>query len=254
MDQPNRNASAQLHLKLDYRLLALVLLIVIAAMLFLWKPWQDNISADSRTIQVSGNATVTAVPDEFIFYPTYTFENADRDAALSALTKKSNELVSKLKSLGVNENDIKTNSDGGYYYPAYGEDDSMPSYTLRLTVTVDDRELAQKAQNYLVTTAPTGSVSPYANFSDKKRTELEKKARNEATKEARKKAEQSAENLGFKLGAVKAVNDGTGFDRYFSVDGSDMTVGSAEKPTSNLNIQPGENELNYTVTVTYFVK
>ncbi len=54
----------------------------------------------------------------------------------------------------------------------------------------------------MVTTAPTGQVSPRPNFSDAKRKELESKARDEATKDARAKADQSARNLGFKVGKI----------------------------------------------------
>lgn len=252
MDTSKNNMN--LSLKLDYRILTLLLVAVIAGMLFIWKPWQDTISAGSRTIRVSGEATLTATPDEFLFYPTYQFKNEDKQIALDELAKKSDEIVAKLKELGVADNKIKTNSNG-YDLPAYGEDESAPTYSLSLTVTVGKSELAQKVQDYLVTTTPTGSVSPQANFSDKKRKELESKARDEATKEAKAKADQSAKNLGFSLGSVKSVEDGTGFgifpygERGIATD----SVMPTEK-TTQLSIQPGENELNYSVTVTYFVK
>jgi uncharacterized protein len=250
----NKN-NMHLSLKLDYRILTLVLLAVIAGMLFIWKPWQDTISAASRTIKVSGGATISAKPDEFLFYPSYQFKNEDKQAALDELTKKSDEVVAKLKDLGVADNKIKTNS-SGYDLPVYGEDESTPTYSLGLTVTVGNLELAQKVQDYLVTTAPTGSVSPQANFSDKKRKELESKARDEATKEAKVKADQSAENLGFSLGSVKSVEDGTGFGIFPYAERGMATADSAmpTEKTTQLDIQAGENELNYSVSVTYFVK
>jgi uncharacterized protein YggE len=237
---------------LDYRVIIGLLLVVIAAMLLMWRPWEPQLDAKSRTISVTGQAKVTAVPDEYVFSPAYEFKNADRSAALSELTKKSNETVKKLKELGVADNKIKTNSDG-YDYPIYDKGNtSTPTYTLRLAVTVDNKDLAQKVQDYLVTTAPTGAVSPQLAFSDAKRKELESKARDEATKEARSKAGQSAENLGFTLGAVKSVNDGTNFGGIYPVQGGVSSDGSTS--SGKLDLQPGENDLTYQVSVVYYVK
>src|SRR5690349_17605346 len=43
-----------------------------------------------RTVSVTGEATLEAEPDEYVFYPTYSFKNASKDAALADMTKKSN--------------------------------------------------------------------------------------------------------------------------------------------------------------------
>lgn len=240
----------------DYRVVIGVLLAVIVAMLLLWRPWEFRADANARTVEVTGEAKLTAVPDEFVFYPTYEFKNTDKDAALKALTAKSDEIVKKLKELGVPDNKIKTNS-GGSSFPVYYNDENSPSrpgtstYSLSLTVTVSDKALAQKVQDYLVTTTPTGSVSPQATFSEAKRKELESKARDQATKEARAKAEQSAKNLGFHVGAVKSVADGAGFGEiYPAMSGKSLDVAE----TTKLGVQPGENDLTYLVTVVYYIR
>lgn len=249
-----KKSKTTFNLSLDYRFVIGVLLAIIVAMLLLWQPWNPRIDANTRTVDVTGTAKLTAAPDEFVYYPTYDFKNADRSAALSDMSKKSDEIVKKLKELGVADNKIKTNSDG-YSYPTYpNSDTSTPTYTLRLTVTVNDKDLAQKVQDYLVTTTPSGAVSPQAQFSDSKRKELENQARDQATKEARTKAEQSAKNLGFRLGAVKSVNDGAGFGGgIVPMMGRDSMSMNAAEP-SKLTVQPGENDLNYSVTVTYFLR
>lgn len=250
---PEQKTNTAVNFSLDYRFIIGTLIVIIGIMLILWKPWEPQIDAKTRTVEVTGQAKVTATPDEFVFTPAYEFKNDKKDAALAELSKKSDEVVKKLKELGVADNKIKTNSDG-YDYPIYqGDDKTTPTYTLRLTVTVNDKDKAQKVQDYLVSTAPTGAVSPQATFSDAKRKELETKARDEATREARAKADQSAKNLGFKVGAVKSVNDGAGFGGVFPAIGRgsmELDIASDTK----LNLQPGENDLNYSVTVVYFVK
>ncbi len=242
---------SKMSFSLDMRVIILVLLAVIVGMLLVWKPWQTS-NAGERTVKVTGEATIKAEPDEFVFYPSYEFKNADKAAALKDIGVKGDEIIAKLKSLGVEDSKIKTNS-SGYDYPIYfREENSDPVYTLSLTVTVASRELAQKVQDYLLTTSPLGQVSPQSTFSEAKHKQLDSDARDKATKEARAKAEQSAKNLGFKVGSVKSVEDGGGFDEVYPLAvGADM---AKETAGSRLAVQPGENELHYTVTVTYFVK
>jgi len=245
---PHKNKTK---LSLDLRIIVVLLLAVIAAMLFMWKPWGSSTS--DRTVEVTGETTLKAEPDEFVFYPSYQFKNPSKDTALAELSKKSEAVITKLKELGVTDSNIKTNSNG-YDYPVSIEDGSgeVITYTLQLTVTVDNRELAQKVQDYLLTTAPTGAVSPQASFSEAKRKELENKARDEAAKDARSKAEKSAQNLGFKLGSVKSVKDGLGFDGVIPLGAPDAVT--ADGAESRLTIQPGENDLTYSVTVVYFIR
>jgi len=237
---------------LDYRVVIGVLLVVIVAMTALWRPWEQQIDEKTRTISVTGQAKLTAEPDEYVFTPSYQFKNADRKAALDELSKKSDEITKKLKELGVADSKIKTNS-GGYDYPVYDKSDtSTPTYTLRLTVTVNTKDLAQKVQDYLLSTSPSGSVSPQFTFSDAKRAELESKARDAATKDARSKAEQSAQNLGFAIGQVKSVTDGTNFGGVYPVQ--DSISSGAGSSSGSLGLQPGENDLTYQVSVIYFLK
>lgn len=242
--------TASISINVDFRIIAAVLLLIILGMFALWRPWEAG--GDDRTISVTGQATVKATPDEFVFYPTYEFKNADKQAALAQLTKKSDEVVAAIKKLGVADGGIKTNSDG-YDSPVYKDDRSTPAYTLRLTVTVGNKELAQKVQDYLVSTTPSGAVTPQPAFSEAKRKELESKARDDATKDARSKAEQSAKNLGFGIGSVKTVSDGSGFGVGIMPAGRGAMDTAVSSPPQ-LTLQPGENELSYSVSVTYFVR
>jgi uncharacterized protein YggE len=121
---------------------------------------------------------------------------------------------------------------------------------LQLTVTVNSRETAQKVQDYLINTGPTGSISPYPTFSDTKRKELESQARDEATKDARAKADQLAKNLGFSVGKVKSIEDQSGFGDIIPLD---ATIQPDSASRSSLAVQPGENEITYTVRVIYYL-
>ncbi|MET0779756.1 MAG: SIMPL domain-containing protein [Candidatus Saccharimonadales bacterium] len=239
----------------DLRVIIVVLLVVIGVLLVIWKPWATKLVSD-RTVHVTGDATITAKPDEFLFYPSYEFKNADKAAALAAVSQKSADIVKQLKALGIADKDIKTSS-SGYDYPIYYGGDGNATYTLQVTVTAHDLAGAQKAQDYLVTTTPTGGVTPQANFSDKKRKELEAQARNAAAKDARTKADDMAKNVGFKVVKVKAISDDQGFGNGGIrplMSATDSKAMSTEAATPSLAVQPGENDLQYTVTVEYYIK
>jgi uncharacterized protein YggE len=228
-------------------LLLLVAIAIIGGLLYVCKPWQQNVSADQRTITVAGEAKVVAEPDEYVFRPHYVSKAADQQTALQTSTAKINEVVSKLKGLGVPSNKIKTNS---YGYESY-YDSSNQTYSAYIEATIGNKQLAQKVQDYLLTTSPQGAVTPQANFSDAKKRHLQDEGRDKATKDARAKAEQSAKNLDFKLGKVKTFEDNTsaGLD-----DPVTMGANSATVSEDSLSIQAGEDSLTYRVKVTYYLK
>jgi uncharacterized protein YggE len=231
----------------------LLLLIALVVAVFMWKPWEPNIKAGERTIAVTGSATISATPDEYKFSPYYRLTAASKEAAVKALTSKSNEITKQLKSLGVSDNDIKTNSNGYDYY--YATANGNTTYNLNIDITVNEAKLAQKVQDYLLTTSPTGTITPYVSFSKEKEQQLQDKARNKAEENARKQADQSAKTLGFKVGSVKSVKDGDlGSIRPFY---NDIAVGASaarnESSAPHLQLQPGQNDLSYSVRVVYYI-
>jgi uncharacterized protein YggE len=257
MDQPVSSPPNKVNFSVDLRVVVIILLLAIGCMLAAWKPWHGSAASDSaRTISVTGEAKVSATPDEFVFSPRYQFKNTDKAAGLAELTKQSNDIIAHLRQLGVADSKIKTNTDGydnyGFYYD---ESTGLNTYSLVLTITVMDKVLTQKIQDYLLTTTPSGPVSPQAIFSETKQKQLESKARDQATKDARAKAEQSAKNVGFTIGKVKSVKDGSGFNGPIAVSGAtaatDLASGESKQ---SLPVQSGENDISYTVEVVYFVK
>lgn len=253
------NNTKKLNISFDYRIVCVLLLLIIAAMLALWQPWTPKPSNSSRTITVTGESTVKAAPDVFVFSPSYEVTNADKAAASEELIAKQAEVVAGLKKLGIKDSKIKTNT-GGYDNSFLDETTQQYHYSTNIEITIDtaDKALVQKVQDYLVSTTPTGTISPYGSFSEALRKKLEADGRGAATKDARSKADQSAKNLGFEVGSVKSVSDDT--DKSGGCQGGICTMESRVAPAmasdtrSSLGVQSGENELNYTVTVVYYVK
>lgn len=264
---PTPQQPRKLTIPLDYRLLSVVLTIVILAMLLLWKPWQPGIDANTRTVKVTGETTISAEPDEFVFRPVYQFFNNDKGAAIKAAQDKETELVAAIKRLNIKDSQIKTHVDGFQNKRGPGIEPALPGgdsteeyvYTLNVTVTLTDRGKAQQLQDYLATTQPLGGVSPMPQFSTAMRKQLETKARQEATRDARTRADQSASNLGFSVKAVKSVTDGAGFGVMpFATGAADMRAQSsatpAGAPVTSPSLMPGEQDYPYSVTVEYYIK
>lgn len=233
-------------ISIDLRIVCVVLLIAVGGLIYALKPWS---STTARTISVSGEATTKAEPNEYQFSPMYQQKGTDRTAIQQELAAKINDVIAKLKELGVDESDITLSSST---YDNYWNDGTNEITSNSLTISVDNKELSQKIQDYLLTTAPEGQISPYATFSTEKRKEIEEQVRTEAIADAKKKAEKMAGELGLKLGKVITISDQSGggvipMMAESSIKGMDATV-------SSLPVLPGKQEISYTVTVIYELK
>lgn len=257
--EQNKSDKKQKHiLKIEFSLwwIIVLLALIIVVMTVLWRPWETR--SDNRTVTVMGTTTMKAVPDEYTFNPSWQFKNSDKALALKEATEKSVSVVAELKKLGVADAKITTNLGGWENYYYYDSSLGKHTYTLNITVVVATRDLAQKVQDYFVTTEPTGQVTPIAAFSQSKQKKLESEARSAATKEARAKADEMAKNIGFTVGKVKTINDqGSGGsilfagDKAVSLMAQDSVAGTAE---ANSVVQPGENQIQYSVEVTYYIR
>lgn len=253
----NDDNKKQLTIALSYRTLIVVILalylLTVGFMLYMWQPW-DSISTDTRRITVTGESRLEAQPDEFVFSPSYSYESADEEKALQDASDKTSEIVNELKKLGVEDKNIKVNGYGQDWYWYYDDEDDRVS--VNIVVTVSTKDMAQEVQDYLLTTNPTGQITPTPTFSEAKRKELEEQGRAAAVNDAKSKAQVSANELEVKLGKVISVSEGYGFTDYpIALDESSVSIGldSAEVSRS-LPVQPGQDELSYSVTVVYEIK
>lgn len=240
-------------IKLDLKLLVIALVVMILVMFGLWRPWEKT---KTRTIEVTGQAELTAEPDEFTFNATYQKTASERKTAIAAVSTLGNDVVTKLKELGVEEKKITTNvSTGvGYYEPGMPisedtlrKDNSSLTAIFTLTAIVNDKTLAQKVTDYIATTPVQYTVTPQYGFSNKTRKELEAKARRLALSDGKKKALETADTLGVELGKVQKVSEVQWGGGIIPLEGK---VGSADAVTSPI-ILPGEQEVSFSITITY---
>jgi uncharacterized protein YggE len=243
-------------IKFNAWIICAVLLLTNLITIGLWQPWAGS-SVSDRTIVITGTTTIESEPDQFVFSPYYQKEGTDRTEINTELGELSKTIVEKLKALGVKDSAIKTDA-GSYDYGIYEkEQETNVTATLSITVTLKDKTLAQKVQDYLVTTSPSGSVTPQISFSTAKQKELETEARTAALKDAKSKAEANVKQLGARLGKVIKVSDITSggiTPLPWMLDASRSSEpGSADGSvtSSSYSIQPGLNEYSFSVEVTY---
>ncbi len=242
--------SNQFSIKFDLRYICLALLIIIVAMLLIWKPWKIDYG-EARKITITGHASIKAEPDEFTFNPYYEFGDTP------SLTQFSQQITAKLKEVGLSDNQIKVDA-SSYSRPIAQPVDSEPApqqSTLSLTITVDNRELAQKVQDYLVSTNPKGTITPYPSFSTTKQKRLEDDARTKAIADARARAEKAAQGLDIKINKVLEVKEGqAGGDVIPLFSRDSVTAADTAASPPSLSLQPGEQEYDYSVQVVFSLK
>ncbi len=251
----------ELNLKIDLRMAVAGLLIVIAVMLGIWRPWDS--SQPTRTITVTGEGSISAAPDEFSFAPYYQASGTDSNEALNKVTKTGNEVVAKVKEFGVKDEQITTQiTSGGYDYleGAPRDADSVSirnqSYntaTFSLTITVDNKDLAQRILDHLLTTSSVSGVFPTSTFRDDTRTDLELDARKKGSENARRKAKETVKELGARLGRVVKISELNQFRGPIILDSASEGA-SAKRGVTSPRLETGSQDLSFTITVEYEIK
>lgn len=247
--------SQGISIKLSWLALAGILFATNMVTIFLWKPWVST-STTTRKVSVSGEAKIKAVPDEYILSPYFEFANADRIKATEELTIQGATITAKLKELGVKDEQIKSNTSGYDRYSYAPTDTLANTLQLQYSITVGDKDIAQKVQDYLLTLKPKGQISPAAQFSETKRKELEEQARDKAIADAKSRATKTADQLGAKIGKVLTISDAPGYGGSpISISGMASTMeAKLDTTVSSLPVQVGQDEFNYSVSVEYELK
>lgn len=240
-------------LRIDLRLVCVVLLLIIVGMLAFWRPWED--SDTKRTISVTGDAVIEAVPDEFVFSSTIKKTGSDPQKLKDELAKVGEKLVADLKGLGVEENKIKLSGSSydSYDYYYYRNDKGEETGQLQITITVGTKELAQKVQDYLLTQDIEGQLTPQAQFSVSKQDELKNQARDKAVADAKSEAERTAQGAGARLGKVVEIKDSESIAYpWFASPG--IALDAAERDKASLPVTPGENTFTFQIHATFELK
>lgn len=252
----------------EYFLKPLLFAIVLVGVLFLLNQFTYfNFSIGSNntynTFEVVGVGKVSATPNIATTTYTITETAATEEAARSAANEKQNQALSKLKNIGITEQDITSNI---YINPNYeteplqsgGEPLIYPptrqvqnGYTATITTEIKSKDVEKVNQAIDAVTTIGATVSGVSYTLDD-----QEKYKQEATvlavEDAKKQAEEIAKTAGFKVGnivTIRNVDENFGYPQPYAAEG--MLKSSA--PDASTNLQPGENEVTARMGITYTI-
>lgn len=177
-----------------------------------------------------------------------------------SVNKKSQNLVSKLKALGISESDIKTVS--YYVYPNYDySNGSQKINGYRVSTGYEVTIKNFDKVNDVLTAAPDAgaNIAGGVNFEindDTKKAKLNE-ARVLAVKEAKDKADGLAKASGITLGKIINVSEDSNNPspiRYATAPSMGLGGGTADKAIAQPDIQPGQTDISVTVSLSYEVR
>lgn len=238
-----------MNIKIDLRLIIFGLLGIILVMLAMWQPWSGNQA--SRKITVSGNAKIKAEPDFYNFNPQYQRLASDNENALNELKDHVNNVTASLEKLGIDKRKI-TLQINKYDHYGVSPEEKNKVVIATLSIKIDDKELAQKVQDYLLTTEPEGTITPIPGFTEEKRKKLENEARGKAIADAQSQAEKTARQLGARLGKVIEVKDAP--DAGFALIERGFADDKATGVETGLAILAGEQEITFGVEAVFAIR
>jgi uncharacterized protein len=230
--------------------IAAVALLLLAAAAFAGVGRPDSAggaSTQGEGITVNGIGTVESVPDEAqMSFGVQTEAQTPREA-LARNSTQMERVLAALEAAGVAEKDIQTQDVSVWpQYDTTGKD--AAGYTARNSVTVTIHELDRAGAVIDAATRAGANEVSGPMLSSSAREQLESQALDAAVDNARRKAEALAKAAGVGLGRVTAMVEGG------ATPGPVVLEAARASADKAVPIQPGQEEVQATVTVTYSIE
>ncbi|MYR08811.1 DUF541 domain-containing protein [Gordonia sp. SID5947] len=211
----------------------------------------DDNGGKPRTVTVVGSGKVTGTPDTLRADIGVEATAADVSSALNEASAKVRQVTDAVVAAGVERKDIQTQQvdlSPRYSSPAPGGTADISGYQATNTVRVTIRDIG-KASDILAAAATAGGDNTRisnVSFAIDDDADLMKKAREAAFDDARSRADQYASLAGDSLGKVQTISETTSGQDQPAPLKQDSSVAATRVP-----VEPGEQTLTFTVTVTY---
>ncbi|GAC66238.1 SIMPL domain-containing protein [Gordonia soli] len=239
------------------RRLALAAGAVAALLLGVTACGDDGDSGDKpRTVTVVGSGEVTGTPDTLRADIGVEATGSDVSSALNAANTEVGKITDAVVAAGVDRKDVQTQQvslNPQYTGTSPGGAPQISGYQATNTVRVTIRDIP-KASNVLAKAADAGGDDTRisnVSFAIDDDSDLLEQARKAAFDDARGRAEQYAGLAGDSLGKVITINETTSGQDQPAAQTLQRDSSAASSPVP---IEPGEQTLRFTVTVTYGLK
>lgn len=231
---------------------------VLAIYAVLWGPPAQLARAlpPARTVVVSGTGKAVGIPDKATVSFSVVSSGSNPAKVQEQNTKTMNEVIAYLKEQAVEEKDIKTsgyNLSPKYSYNQETGKSDIYGYELNQTVTVTIGDLGKVGT--IIGGLGQRGINQIGNlyFEVENKDELTAQAREEAFTKAKEKAKEMAKAAGVRLGRAISFSESGGGSPIFYEKAMAYGVGGGDSVPSP-QIEPGSQEINVNVSVTYELK
>lgn len=211
----------------------------------------EDKAEEKRTINVSGQAKVSASPDIAYINLGVITEDKDAKAAQKANAAAMDKVIAAIRTTGVKDDDIKTvnySINPKYDYNKNSGVSTIVGYSVNNSVSVTVRDLT-KTGNIIDAAADSGvNVSSNISFDLSDYEQYYNDALKNAVLAAKTKAGTVAAALGVTLKAPVTVSEGGGYSPLRNYATYDMKADLAGASTP---IQPGSLEITANVSIVY---
>ncbi len=220
----------------------------------------------TNTISVTGEAEVLATPNIAVFTVSVNKEAQTAKEAKNKAAKAINDIISSLKSEGVEEKDIKTLNYNLYPQYEWKRDCNLSTYDycdskrvqtgyrVSQTIKVKVRDI-QKAGDILskVAELQVDNISSLS-FEVENKKELERQARSEAIENAKKEAARLAKDLGVDLVRIVSFTEQSNQPIAFMARTKKLTAFDEVADAVIPELPTGESKIKSTVTLVFEIR
>jgi hypothetical protein len=236
-----------------------VILIIALGFLFTFKPKQD---LNENVLTVQGHSTVKVTPDIVSLYFNIETKGNTSAEANSLNSEILKEFTKKMIEKGFNEKDIKTEN-FNIYSNTYWEDNKMKEdgfkATRSLKIEMNSSDF-DKISEVIDIGVESGVMVNYINFelSQETQRKYKEQAIKDASIDAKTKAEATALGFNKKIGNIVSVQlnefNYYPWPIYRTLDSLDVSSAGVSAKESLANVNPSDQEVSASVSVSYKLK
>lgn len=226
----------------------------------------SSATPNEHDISVSATATKKVAPDLLQIQLSVETEAVNAKDAQAQNAQVSNELLAKLKNLGIPDDKIQTTSyrvdvveESNRTCDADGYDCTWTYKTVGYKVTQRievEVEQLDKGGSIIDAASSTGSDQTFVDsvsytLKETTRSELAKTLLQEAAVAAKAKAQRIADGLGVSLGNVLSADENSYVSSYYSNRYESLSYAADEPSASGTTLSPGQVDMSASVSVAY---
>ncbi len=223
-----------------------ILLFLIAIFLFSEKNLNVNLSGNDKSniINITGEAKKSVSPDIVRINFTVSEKSKRQDESSERVNKRVNEIIDKIRDLGISKKDIKTLSYN--IYPQYnwikGKSEFVGyNVSQRVEIKNDNFDLTSDILSILTEARVDNLNGPY--FEVEKIDEIKEELREEAIDDAKEKAEKIADELGINLTKIVSFREVEEYEKPYLVRNFDASFSAPMAKMESPEIYEGEEEI-----------